>query len=120
MENWVNNLAEYYAHNDPPQIRIDMLLKVFGDEEDEIMGQAATEYMKEQRHFPQVAELRPYVEAARELSRGDWGAAAGVYTDDDIYAWEVARGTMQPEDEIEKEMEAARLVVAERMEEMGR
>lgn len=63
---WLHDLAEYYSHNrDIPEIKIRMLAQAFQDEDPEVMEAAVFQYMQEQRWYPIIADLKPYVDTAR-------------------------------------------------------
>jgi hypothetical protein len=101
---WIDDLSEYYAHNNVPAIRVKMLYKRFSSELPSIMARAVESYIDENEHFPTVASFKPYVKEAQHIS----GNRADMFTDDDIYQWEVNRGSMREWSEIEAEMTEAR------------
>ena len=70
------------------------------------MQQAVESYMGEKIHFPQVAELRPYVVMAREAGRGDWEPAS-LPAYDDMYQYEIERGSMPNPSEVQRQIAKA-------------
>src|SRR3990167_5369838 len=61
---WLNDLANYYAHNQPNRTQLDALITRFGDEPEIVMKAAVIAYQEEHQHFPQIATLKPFVAAA--------------------------------------------------------
>jgi hypothetical protein len=75
--NWLEELADEYPTTDRngKPLRSDAAIRrlaaVFAEEDPAVMLEAAYAYISGGRFFPRVAELRPYVERAREQRRGD-------------------------------------------------
>jgi len=101
---WIEDLAQYYAHNKVAPIRVKKLHQKWRDELPAIMGHAVDSYINDHEHFPTVASFRPYVMEARNVA----GNRADMFTDEDMYFWEVQRGTMREWAEIEAEMAEAK------------
>ncbi len=109
MKDWLKDLKDEYPtrRSNNAQVR---LARVYGQYDDSTMQAAVDAYMLRERFFPKVGDLRPYVDAVLEAERGEDAPLEvkrqihaarmrklrdGIeYTDDDMYAWEVARGTM--------------------------
>jgi hypothetical protein len=121
MSDWLTELLDEYPteRKDGKSIRTDSsinrLIRVFEDVPDHVMQKAVYAYMRQGVWFPKIADLRPFVNSAVEDERGDkpYGELDqqlkyGGYSDEDMYTWEVERGTMRPLDVIESEIEAAR------------
>ena len=106
---WINDLADYYKHSKPAAIQIKMMLKVYADTETPILEAASEAYMMENEYFPSVAAFRPYVDIASQKSEYKKIRRVHRYTDDDIYAWELERGTMRTLADIAAEIEADRI-----------
>ena len=106
---WIQELADYYAHNNVPEIRVKKLYGKYAHELPSIMNRAVDSYINDNEHFPTVASFRPYVTEAQNVS----GNRADMFTDDDIYFWEVQRGTMREWPEIEAEIDEARQALKE-------
>ena len=62
---WLNDLANYYAHNQPNQTQLEALITRFGDEPEIVMKAAVIAYQEEHQHFPQIATLKPFVTTAQ-------------------------------------------------------
>lgn len=109
---WLNYLIAAY-----PQARVDMMTyavleDVFQEVEAEVMRAAVRSYVGRHKFWPTAADLRPYVEWAEreaapkptleELRRMHEAKMARIrasiqYTDEEILAWERARGSLPPE-----------------------
>lgn len=72
---WLTDLIDEYGREDEDgnlavpgrtEQAIKRLYDAFADQPQEVMELAVCEYMKEQRFFPRLAELNPYVRTARE------------------------------------------------------
>ena len=104
-DKWINGLGEYYRHNkEVPAIRITMLMEVFGQHESATLERAAYLYMMDNEHFPSVANFRPYVETADHEAVARTIRRVHRYSDEDIYEWELERGSMRPLVEIDAEI----------------
>jgi hypothetical protein len=106
-----------------PQARVDMMTyavleDVFQGVGPEVMKAAARAYVRQHAFWPTAAELRPYVEWAEARPEGRGREAAPVlspeeahelrmarvrarirYSDEEMLAWEVARGTIVVEED---------------------
>lgn len=109
---WLNYLIAAY-----PQARVDMMTyavleDVFQGVEAEVMRAAVRSYVARNKFWPTAADLRPYVEWAereaapgptleelREMHRVKMARlrASIRYSDEEILAWERARGSLPPE-----------------------
>lgn len=113
-DRWIDDLGEYYSHNKAvPQIRTDMLMNVYGRRSSAILARAAHLYMMENEHFPSVANFKPYVEMAGHQETAKTIRRVHRHTDDEMYDWELARGTMRPLVDIDAEIAEARLQLKE-------
>jgi hypothetical protein len=94
-----------------PQARVDMMTyavleDVFQGVAEEVMKAATRAYVRQHAFWPTAAELRPYVEwaereAVQQLSPAEAHELRMAlvrsqirYSDEEMLAWEVARGTM--------------------------
>jgi hypothetical protein len=94
-----------------PQARVDMMTyavleDVFQGVAEEVMKAATRAYVRQHAFWPTAAELRPYVEwaerqAVQQLSPAEAHELRMAqlresirYSDEEMMAWEVARGTM--------------------------
>lgn len=112
--NWLTELIDEFSTEKrrPSQARIDRMVRIFRDVPEIVMQTAVDNYMRRARHafFPAVSELNPFVDAAQvEFNSGPHKRTASG--DDEIYEWELRRGTMPPLGEIDDEIEMARLQV---------
>ena len=108
MTEWLDQLEGYYGTTKTPQTRFDMLLDVFGSEPDVIMIPATRAYMMSNEWFPQVAQLRPYVDTERVkhndgAKRSDW-----TFTEEQQTSMAIRNGWMRPLEEIQAEIDQAR------------
>lgn len=107
-----------------PQARVDMMTyavleDVFQDAPGEVLKAAARAYVRQHAFWPTAAELRPYVEWAEARPEGRGREAVQQlspaevhelrmalvrsqirYSDEEMLAWEMARGTMVVEEEV--------------------
>ena len=108
LPDWLNDLRDEYPTKRSPEAQA-RLFRIFRHYDTDTMQAAVDRYMLEQRYFPKVGDLKPYVDVAAEDARGKsyqaifdgqviygrWASETGkFYSDDVIHAWEVARGTM--------------------------
>lgn len=116
--NWLTDLIDEFStpKRRPSQARIDRMVRIFRDTPEVVMQTAIDNYIRRAKHafFPAVSEISPFVDAAQlEYNSGPRKRSAA--SDDEIYAWELQRGTMRPLSEIEDEIEMARLQVNRRL-----
>ena len=115
MKDWLEDLLDEYPTDQRSDKAIARLARVFSELPDGIMRSAVDRYLLNEKWFPRVADLQPYVAQAAEDGRGsiplaDEGAVirygrfisaeSQPYTDDDLYLFEVERGTMPALDEL--------------------
>ena len=118
---WTDDMLDYYAHSKPNKTQLRMVFRHFENESDAVMGRAFETYVHENEYFPQIAQLRPHVEAARIIDnqgqprplRTDADVKAMTQDgrddmDDTIITFEQRRGTMRPLEEIQAEIDQAR------------
>lgn len=99
---WLADLIDEY-----PTKRTDSairrLVRVFSDYDNDVMQAAVDVYLLNEKYFPKVGDLAPYVKQAAEDARGDISYSEleqqWRYTDSEMLVWEQERGTM-PEDEL--------------------
>jgi hypothetical protein len=106
LPGWLSYLVAAF-----PQARVDMMTyavleDVFQEVPGEVMKAAARAYVRQHAFWPTAAELRPYVEwaerqAVQQLSPAEAHELRMAqlresirYSDEEMMAWEVARGTM--------------------------
>lgn len=118
---WLTELLDEYPTK-RTETAVSRLVKVFEDTPDSIMQQATYAYMRHGQFFPKIADLRPFVDAALEDDRGGVSFSEldqqgqiryGGYSDDEMLAWEIERGSMREESKIEAEILLARQLLPE-------
>jgi len=115
MKDWLEDLFNEYPTDQRSDMAIARLARVFSEQSDGTMRSAVDRYLLNEKWFPRVADLRPYVAQAAEDARGsiplaDEGAVirygriisaeSQPCSDDDLYLFEVERGSMPALDEL--------------------
>ena len=107
LPQWLLDLKDEYPSKRTPEAQA-RLYRVFKQYGNEIMQAAVDRYMLEQKYFPKIGDLKPYVDVVLEdnrgrsyddlgtngqVSYGRWPSETGqFYSDDVIHDWEMARG----------------------------
>ena len=105
---WINDLTEYYKHSNVPEIRVTKLFERFSGYDSETLSCAVNLYLEDNEYFPTVSSFRPYAETAAHLSATKTIRRIHRHTDEEMYEWELARGSMRPMVDIEAEIAGAR------------
>lgn len=97
LPEWLDALMDEYPTKRTDKA-IARLYKVYADMAEDVMSEAAYAYMKAGKFFPKVADLNQYVKEAEEMARGTpFEESPGrPPTDEELLAFEQARGTMPP------------------------
>lgn len=106
LPDWLNDLMDEYPTNRSDDA-ISRLGRVFADVPAGIMQSAVDAYMRDgNKFFPKVGDLSPYVTKLQEWQPQEWAAEQWhewnmlqlrrqiKHSDEQMAAWEVARGTM--------------------------
>lgn len=109
---WIRYLAGAYPTARITGETVMVLEDQLGDLSPEILGKAARRWVARSRFWPAPAELREVAlgilyDEAPSQQRPE-------FTDEDLLAWEIERGTMRPLDAIAAEIEAAMDIFAQR------
>jgi hypothetical protein len=103
-------LLDEYPTAKATDIQLAKLTRRFAPYSNAILLEAIDLYAGENKWFPKWAELRPYIDMAEQKRQMEFYA---VPDDGELYALELAAGTMPHIDEIERDIAtAARLVPA--------
>jgi hypothetical protein len=126
---WINELTDEYSYvnNEGQKIlsvsqgRVARLYREYQHNDDSALLKAAKAYIRENQYFPKVASFKEYVRMATydkpklsplqevkrmtEEQREEWRSVK----DNELYKWELKRGTMRPLPEIEAEIDTARV-----------
>ena len=133
---WIDELSSNYSRIDNKgkkilpvtQTRIRRIYLEFRDYSDSVMEHACNAYIRENLYFPQIPDLKPYVDMAkyakptgvkRAPALAPFGTDLGILanadhtnikklTDDQRYEIELARRSMRPMADIEMEIAEAR------------
>ena len=134
---WIDELSNNYSRIDNKgkkilpvtQTRIRRIYLECRDYSDSVMEHACNAYIRENLYFPQIPDLKPYVDMAkyakptgvkRAPALAPFGTDLGILantdhtnikklTDDQRYEIELARGSMRPMVDIETEIDKARI-----------
>ena len=110
---WINDLTEYYKHSNVPEIRVTKLFQRFSGYDVDTLSSAVNMYLEDNEYFPTISSFKPYAETAEHLMTAKTIRRVHRHTDDEMYEWELARGTMRPLVDIEAEIAKARISLRE-------
>jgi hypothetical protein len=115
LPSWLQYLVAAYPTTKLVKKTFAMMEDQFQDVDGKTMDAAVRRHVARSEWWPKASELRaivdalPYETAAQVARYGRFTSETGQpYTDDDLLAFEVRRGTMAPLIEIEAEIEQAR------------
>ena len=108
---WINTLAEVYKHTRVSEIAVQKLHQRFSGYDSETLSQAVDLYLEDGEYFPTIARFKPYVETAAHLAATKTIRRVHRHTDEEMYQWELERGSMRPMAEIETEIDEARVIL---------
>ena len=106
---WINTLAEVFKHTNVSEIAVQKLHDRFSGYDSETLSSAVNMYLEDNEYFPTIARFKPYAETADHLMATKTIRRVHRHTDDEMYQWELARGTMRPMADIESEIAEARI-----------
>ncbi len=96
---WLKDLMDEYPTNQSESSQI-RLGRIFSEHEPDIMQAAVDEYLLNEKFFPKVSTLKPYVDWALEQARGVKSYrqleqdGQLIFSDEELLKFEQERGTM--------------------------
>ena len=110
---WINTLAEVFKHTNVSEIAVQKVHERFSGYDPATLSRAVDMYLEDNEYFPTIARFKPYAETAEHLMAAGTIRRVHRHTDDEMYEWELARGTMRPLVDIETEIAEARVELKE-------
>ena len=93
---WINTLAEVFKHTNVSEIAVQKVHERFSGYDPATLSRAVDMYLEDNEYFPTIARFKPYAETAGHLMATKTIRRVHRHTDDEMYEWELARGTMRP------------------------
>ena len=109
---WIETLADYFKHTRVSETAVQKLHQRFSGYDEATLGAAVDMYLEEGEYFPTIARFKPFAKTAKHMSATQTTRRVHRHTDEEMYQWELERGTMRPLAEIDAEIDAARIQVS--------